>query len=138
MKSEFLAESNMSELLRLTLLGSPHILLSDQPLTGFATNKAQALLFYLAVTNQPHSRDSRATLLWDGMNDAQAKKNLRTVLPDLRRLLGDHLLIAHQTVAFDRTSPYWLDVAVLRRDLTQNLSGLPHDKRPLISIKVNF
>jgi|GEM_PF-2218821 len=40
----------MSEILRLTLLGTPQILLGNQPLTGFATNKAQALLFYLATT----------------------------------------------------------------------------------------
>ncbi len=107
----------MTETLHLTLLGSPRLLLGDQPLTHFATNKAQALLFYLAVTGQPHSRDQIATLLWDGMTDAQAKKNLRTVLPDLRQLVGTHLRLERQTVAFDRTTPYWLDVEVLRRDL---------------------
>ena len=78
----------MNETLRLTLLGSPRLLMGDQPLTGFATNKAQALLFYLAVTGQPHSRDQLATLLWDEMTNAQAKKNLRSVLPDLRHLVG--------------------------------------------------
>jgi len=110
----------MNEILRLTLLGSPQILIGDQPLTDFATNKAQALLFYLAVTAQPapHRRDTIATLLWGEMSDAQAKQNLRTVLPDLRRLVGDHLRIDRQTIAFDPTSPYWLDVEVLRRDLT--------------------
>lgn len=64
----------MTEILRLTLLGSPQIHLSNQPLTDFATNKAQALVFYLAVTGRPHSRDELATLLGDGMTDAQAKK----------------------------------------------------------------
>ena len=108
----------MTEILRLTLLGSPQIHLSNQPLTDFATNKAQALIFYLAVTGRLHSRDELATLLWDGMPDAQAKKNLRTVLPDLRRLLGDHLQIERQTVTFQPTHPYWLDVEVLRRALT--------------------
>ena len=60
-----------NEVFRLTLFGSPQILLGDQPLTGFATNTAQALLFYLAVTadtaaTQPiaQSRDLIATLLW--------------------------------------------------------------------------
>lgn len=108
-----------NKILRLSLLGSPQVLLDDHPLTSsFATNKAQALLFYLAVTGQPHSRDSIAALLWDNMTDAQAKKNLRTVLSDLRGLLGDYLQIDRQTLAFDPTRPYWLDVEILRRDLT--------------------
>ncbi len=114
----------MSEILHLTLLGTPQIRLGDQPLTGFATQKAKALLFYLAVTAHtgatqaaPHNREVIATLLWGEMTDAQARQNLRTVLPDLRRLLGQHVQIERQTVTFDRTSPYWLDVAVLRRDL---------------------
>ena len=108
----------MSELLCLTLLGSPRIFVGDQLLTGFVHNKAQALLFYLAVTNQAHSRDALATLLWGEMTDAQAKNNLRTVLPELRRLVGNHVVVERQTVAFQRNSLYWLDVEVLRRSLT--------------------
>lgn len=114
----------MQEILRLSLLGPPQILIDDQPLTGFATNKAQALLFYLAVTARagthgttPHSRDTIATLLWGEMSDAQAKQNLRSVLPNLRRTVGDHLHVDRQTIAFDHTSPYWLDVEVLRSGL---------------------
>jgi|GEM_PF-3093738 len=51
------------------------------------------------------------------MTETQAKQNLRTVLPDLRRLVGDHVRIERQTVAFDHTSAYWLDVEVIRHDL---------------------
>ena len=108
----------MNELFRLTLLGSPRLLMGSKLVSDFATNKAQALLFYLVVTGQPHSRERLATLLWDEMTDVQAKKNLRTVLPDLRRLVGEHLLIERQTVAFQRAKAYWLDVEVLRRSLT--------------------
>lgn len=113
----------MNNLLRLTLLGTPRIRLGDQLLTDFATNKAQALLFYLAVTGRPHSRDALATLLWDDMSDAQAKKNLRTVLPDLRRRVGGYLQIDRQTIAFDHTSAYWLDVEVLRQGLSPELTA---------------
>ena len=114
----------MIKTLRLSLLGSPHLVMGTQPLNGFTTNKAQALLYYLAVTGQPHSRDQIATLLWDEMTDTQAKKNLRTVLPDLRRLLNDHLLLDRQMIAFQRNSPYWLDVEVFRRDLAPGQTGL--------------
>ena len=119
----------MRELLRLTLFGSPKILVGDRPLTDFATNKAQALLFYLAVTSQagttqptPHSRDTLATLLWGEMSDVKAKQNLRTVLPELRRLVGGYLRVERQTIAFDPTNPYWLDVEAFNRDLTQSPS----------------
>lgn len=103
--------------LHLTLLGSPRVQLGGKLLTSFATYKAQALLFYLAVTGQPQSRDIVATLLWEQMSDTQAKKNLRTILPDLRYQLGDYIQIDRQTLAFDRSRSYWLDVAVLRRSL---------------------
>ena len=115
----------MTQFLRLNLLGTPQILIGDQLVTGFATTKAQALLFYLAASAkaeaaQPvhHSRDAVATLLWGEMTDKKAKQNLRTVLSDLRRTVGEHLLIDRQLIAFDHTSPYWLDVAALRRDLS--------------------
>ena len=55
----------MNHVLRFFLLGSPQVLVGDRPLTDFATNKAQALLFYLAVTApadaarpMPQSRDA--------------------------------------------------------------------------------
>lgn len=115
----------MNKGLRLTLLGSPQIWVGDQPLTGFATNKAQALLFYLAVTaGTPHPRDTIATLLWGEMADTQAKQNLRAVLPELRRLVGVHLHIDRQTVAFDRSSAYWLDVEMFRHSLRSGQSSV--------------
>lgn len=112
----------MNEILRLNLLGTPQILVGDQSLTGSASyKKAEALLFYLAVTATthpiPHSRDAIAALLWNEQPDTQARQNLRTVLSDLRRLAGDYVRIERQTVAFDRTRSYWLDVEILRRSL---------------------
>ncbi|MBP7962930.1 MAG: NACHT domain-containing protein [Caldilineaceae bacterium] len=115
----------MSEKLQISLLGSPQILVDGQAITDWSTSKAKAILFYLAANaagqkNQPrhHSRDAIATLLWGEMSDTQAKQNLRAVLPDLRRLLGDHLQIDRQTIAFQPTTSYWLDVEILRATLT--------------------
>jgi WD40 repeat protein/DNA-binding SARP family transcriptional activator len=122
----------MTEFLRLSLLGTPQILLGDRLMTGTAAyKKTEALLFYLAVTGHTgtaqsaqHSRDALATLLWGEQSDAQAKQNLRTVLSDLRRLVGDHVQIERQSVAFDHTSPHWLDVAVIRRTLEPSQSAV--------------
>lgn len=122
----------MTELLRLSLLGTPQILIGDRSLTGLATyKKTEALLFYLALTAHTSdaqttscSRDAVATLLWGELTDAQAKQNLRNVLSDLRRLVGDHVRIDRQTVAFDRTRPYWLDVAHMQRNLEPDPSSV--------------
>ncbi|MCB0129821.1 MAG: hypothetical protein KDD78_03200, partial [Caldilineaceae bacterium] len=112
-------------MLRFTLLGTPQISLEGEPLVALSSQKAQALLFYLVTTAPtdarrpiPQSRDAIATLLWGEMPDVKAKQNLRAVLPDLRRHMGDHLLIARQTIAFDHTLPYWLDVKVLQERLS--------------------
>ena len=99
--------------LTLTLLGSPEISLGSMSLTDALSNKAQALLFYLAVTQRTCSRDTLAGLFWHDMPNHQARKNLRNILPGLRRLVGSHLTITRQTVAFNQCSFYWLDVEVL-------------------------
>jgi len=96
--------------LNLSLLGSPQIKLGQQSLTTSLPNKAQALLFYLAVTKQVHSRVTLASLFWRDMPDRQARKNLRNILPVLRQKIGNHLIIDRQTIAFDQEQPYWLDV----------------------------
>ena len=41
--------------LELTLLGNPEVRLESRPVTGFRSNKAQALLYYLAVTGRPQT-----------------------------------------------------------------------------------
>ncbi len=104
--------------LNLSFLGPPQINLNDEPLSGLSTNKAQALLFYLAVTGETHTRHALATLLWSDATDRQARKNLRNVLYDLRPLVGPYLDITAQTVSFDRSSPYRLDVEIFTNALS--------------------
>src|SRR5437867_3577860 len=100
---------SMTDTLTLRLLGTPQVSRSGSPLTGFISAKAQGLLYYLAVTGRPHTREALAGLFWSDMPEVQAAKNLRNVLSNLRVLAGPHLLITRQEVAFDRTSDYWLD-----------------------------
>lgn len=118
----------MDELLQLSLLGTPRVFWRGQPLTSSIRNKTQALLFYLAINaaagRPAASRDTLLTLLWGEMTDAQARQNLRTTLPELRRLLGDLIVVDRQRVGFAPTGSYWLDVDVLRRSLTPGLSSI--------------
>ncbi|MEZ4864298.1 MAG: BTAD domain-containing putative transcriptional regulator [Caldilineaceae bacterium] len=98
--------------LTLRLLGDIQITHGGEPINDFVTRKAQALLLYLATTQMPQSRDRVASLLWPEMAVQQARNNLRRILPNLRKLMGDHLTIDYQAVTFNRNAPYVLDIEV--------------------------
>ncbi|MEM7343688.1 MAG: tetratricopeptide repeat protein [Chloroflexota bacterium] len=107
----------MPKTLHFTLLGQAEISFDDESRPRFVTSKAKALLIYLAVTGHPHSRDALAGLLWPDVPDKTAKKNLRDILPNLKKLVGDYLLITRQTLAINPDSPIWLDVGLFRSAL---------------------
>ncbi len=100
----------MPEELRIEVLGGLRITQGGTPVTGFVSSKAPALLAYLAVTARPHFRAALAAVLWSELPDTAARMNLRHVLSNLRHHLAPHLVITRDTVAFDRTSAYWLDL----------------------------
>ena len=101
----------MTKVLKLALLGPMELKLGDDPLSDLVSAKAQALLCYLAVNGRAHSRQALAGLLWSDLPEPDARRNLRGVLMKLRQVVEPNLLISHQTVAFNRESAYWLDVA---------------------------
>ncbi len=96
-------------MLKLRLLGKPQVDRNDTLVTGFISSKAQALLYYLAFAARPHSRKTLAGLLWGDMPEAQAGKNLRNALSNLRTLVDPYLVTTRDDVAFDVSQPYWLD-----------------------------
>lgn len=102
--------------LRINCFGAPIILHGDEFIESL-TGKAQALFIYLVVTGRSHARDILANLLWGEQNNQQARNNLRYLLPELRKVLGDYLLINAQTISFNSQLPYWLDVEIFRTTL---------------------
>ena len=94
----------MSEELRVRLLGSPAAFVRNEPVSGFVSVKAQALLYYLAATGEIHRRDTLASLLWSDVPDRTAKKNLRDVLSNLRRLIDPFLIITRHEVGLNPDS----------------------------------
>jgi predicted ATPase/DNA-binding SARP family transcriptional activator/predicted negative regulator of RcsB-dependent stress response len=104
--------------LRLQCFGTPQIALCAAPVTGLS-NKALALFVYLAVTGRPQHRDHLADLLWSECNNQQARNNLRYLLPEVRKPLGDYLMITPQTITFDRSRPYGLDTEDFAHTLTR-------------------
>jgi len=73
--------------IELIFLGTPQIVRDGQPVI-VRRRKSLALLAYLAVTGQAHSRDALATLLWPDLDQAHGHTVLRSVLADLHRALG--------------------------------------------------
>jgi DNA-binding SARP family transcriptional activator/predicted ATPase len=107
--------------LTLNFLGSFQVTLADRPISAFRSAKVQALLIYLALTEQPHARDALAALLWPDEPDVVAKKNLRQSLYQLRQVLEEDafpeipfLLASRSTVQFNPASDYALDVSAFR------------------------
>lgn len=104
--------------LTLGLLGPLRVIAGDAPITSFESDKARALLAYLAVeSTQPHRRDALVGLLWPDCAEDVARRNLRQALYNLRRAIGDraakpqYLLISQQDIQFNTASDYALDVA---------------------------
>ena len=100
--------------LQLNLLGKPEVVLNGAPVTAFVSAKVPALLAYLAVTGQAHSRDTLATLLWGDLPEATAKRNLTKALTNLRQLLEPYLLIEWHSVAFNYQAPSAVDVGLFQ------------------------
>ncbi|MCB0061875.1 MAG: hypothetical protein KDE19_07165, partial [Caldilineaceae bacterium] len=108
-------------MLQIKLFGTLQIGLGDFLNLRFRTRKAQALLIYLAVTERSWTREALATLFWPETNDARARKNLRDILPTLRRQLGDYLLLDDEIIGLDPASHYNCDVTLFSKALEQQL-----------------
>ena len=118
--------------LTISLLGPFQVTLNGEPVTGFTTDKARALLAYLTVeAARPHRRDALAGLLWPDQPQRKARQNLRQALSHLRQALGDRdratpfLLVSRETVQFDAASDHWLDVAAFT-DLVETCRAHRH------------
>ena len=96
--------------LKFSLLGKPTVSLGNTPLGKLTYKKSLALSYYLAVTGQVYMRDALVGLLWGQSPESSAQAGLRKSLAELKSEIGDYLLIDHTQVAFNRQSPYSLDV----------------------------
>lgn len=96
--------------LALYLFGPPRME-RDGVVVNVDTRKAVALLAYLAVTRQRHSRDALAGLLWPEYDQPHARATLRRTLSALNKALaGGWLDVDRETVGLDQRSSFWLDI----------------------------
>ncbi|MBN1642707.1 MAG: AAA family ATPase [Anaerolineae bacterium] len=111
--------------LAIALIGPMQVTLDGQPIARFETEKARALLAYLAVeADRPHRREVLAEMLWSDRPSGAALANLRHTLATLRRAIGDaldaqgvghaaappFLLVTRQTIQFNPASDAGVDV----------------------------
>ncbi len=113
-------EKESTNMLRLTLklFGAPRVELNGIAL-ALDYRKAVALLAYLAVTRQIHTRDALATFFWPEF--IEARTYLRNNLWHIRKILGvfanTWLEVDRETVGFKTNAPVWLDVAEFQHQL---------------------
>ena len=110
--------------LGISVLGPWRASLDGQPLPKMATQRAQALLFYLVIESalgaRSHRRETLIELLWPGMPPSSGRKNLRQTLYYLRQAIpnraanGDDLIFLisdRYKVEINPDYPLWLDLA---------------------------
>lgn len=123
-------------------LGYFQIRAGTDSVTEFHSDKARALLVYLALEQWEHSRSSLATLLWPEIGDKYARTNLRNTLYRLRQTLdaavpdaGDQLLIVtRQTVQFNPVNVF-VDVHQLQKFVdTANTITDPSQLEPILEL----
>lgn len=105
-------------MLKAVLFGAPQVHHNHKVLTGTLSGRCLALFAYLALSEQPQARGHLADLLWSEIGEQQARQNLRYVLYDLRKLVGDYLIVTRDTVAFAHHQPCWIDAKVFTKHLT--------------------
>ena len=119
--------------LSMALMGPFEVVLDGKRVTWFQSDKARALLAYLAVeAATPHTRHALAGLLWSEFDDAHALHSLSQALCSLRQVLHDHaalppcLDIAPHSIQFNSTADHWLDVAEFGRLVHWGTGELVH------------
>jgi len=101
--------------LQLRLLGSCEIKNREGDIQ-FESNKARALLIYLAMNPRAHQRDKLIGMFWGNFPEANARRNLRHAIWNLRKNINQSdsmppLVADSQTLAITLEADVWLDVA---------------------------
>ena len=83
--------------------------------------KTRALLTYLAVSNQPHSRRKLMDLFCQ--NTQSPARALSLLLTRIRQHLGPNILVSHQDVIRLDTERIWIDFVVLQAQFSEDLTN---------------
>jgi WD40 repeat protein/DNA-binding SARP family transcriptional activator len=117
-------------MLKVRLLGQFRVLLADD-LVEIPSRPAQSLFAYLVLNaGTAERREKLAGLFWPESTEANARSYLRHALWRLRKALeadpqnGQDFFVADDiTIAFDPTTDYWLDTAILDQKVDESWSA---------------
>src|SRR5437867_1048156 len=113
--------------LKLFLLGQPRLERDGRPIE-LNLRKALALLVYLALSGQGHSRDALATLLWPESDGREGRGRLRRTLHRLNEAIGEHILdSAPEAIRLSSHAELWLDSAAFRGHVSAGLAAAAQD-----------
>lgn len=120
--------------LEFAFLGSPEIRFNNQPIT-LPTRKALALLAFVMVERQIHSREYLMTLFWPESDLERAQTSLRTTLAYLRKYVSPlPLVIERDNVFYQPDDSTSIDIDILQ-SVVRTLAHLPFQQstqiRPL-------
>jgi len=108
--------------LGLSLLGETEICLDGQLVGTLRSEKACALLFFIAVeSDTSHRRDALAEMFWPEKPEGFGRNSLKQALATIKKALGDrdsqepYLLANNQEVHFNAGSPYEVDVLEFKK-----------------------
>ena len=110
--------ANNTTQLTIRLLGAPEARISGVPLV-LHDHKAKALLYYLAATGRPHTRDHLATLFWSESPGGNARHSLRSSLYHIRQALhvegSDGALAGDDDLVYLKLDHYDCDLVRFRQ-----------------------
>ena len=104
---------------RIELLGTINIETEAHPSPLMKNAKGCALLTYLILTRTTQPREVIANLLWKSGSTAKSLKNLRTLLPHMRRWLPG-LVVTRQTLTYTPEPEVFIDIWALQAALAQD------------------
>lgn len=110
-------------ILQLNLFGKPEFFLDGNLIKRLPSLAGTATLVYLVCHSQPVARETLYNLFWPESTEAQAKANFRAVLSHLRKRVGGYLIITRNSVGFDHTQPYRLDIMLFEKEVSAVLHG---------------
>lgn len=111
--------------LKLFLFGTPRLEYQGRAIP-LNRRKALALAAYLALAEQPQSRDAVAALLWPDLDQARARAALRSTLPTLTSPIPLSWLEVDRSTLAVKHEAIWIDVIAFRTLLARSRSH-PHD-----------
>jgi DNA-binding SARP family transcriptional activator/pimeloyl-ACP methyl ester carboxylesterase len=108
---------------KLFLFGTPAIECSGRS-QSIQRRKARALLAYLAVTQQSHSREALAALLWPEYDRQSGLADLSRILSSLRKIVGANFFLTdRESLALHGQAELWVDVLHFRKQLESCQTG---------------